>query len=112
MNAVSSNPERQPRRTLYATGFALLCTLFGVLGCRSTRATADDCARILDKIVELELHERGFRDPVLLRRKRDELHRRLGSELIECEGKLMRADAIGCLQHAKTTEEISHECLR
>jgi hypothetical protein len=112
MNAVRSNPERQHPRTLYAIGFALSCALVGVLACRSTRATADDCARILDKIVELELHERGFRDPVLLQRKRGEFHRRLGSELIECEGKLMRADAIACVKHATTTEEISHRCLR
>ncbi|HVW27861.1 MAG TPA: hypothetical protein VHC69_20990 [Polyangiaceae bacterium] len=112
MNTARFSSARKLRRALYAVGFASACSVFGVLGCRSGRATADDCARILDKIVELELHERGFRDPVLLQRKRDELRRRLGSELDECEGKSMRAGAIGCVEHATTTEEISHQCLR
>jgi hypothetical protein len=89
-----------------------VCAIFLCFGCRSTDATADDCARILDKIVELELRERGFRDRELLNRRRLELRRALGPELRECEGKSMRSGALSCLEHATTTEQISHQCLR
>jgi hypothetical protein len=46
-----------------------------------------------------------------LHRKRDELRRVLGAELRECEGKSMRPDALGCVERALTTEQISHQCL-
>lgn len=108
ISAALDGARKQRARVLLV---ALLSSL-GAIGCKSARATEHDCDRILDKVVELELHERGFRDPVLLQRKRDEFHRRLRSELIECEGKSMRADAIGCVERATTTEEISHRCLR
>jgi hypothetical protein len=95
-----------------ACAFLTLCSIPGTLGCRGSRATASECAQVLDKIVDLELSERGFRDPELARRKRDELRRALGSELAECTGKPIGTGALACVQRATSTEQVSHECLR
>jgi len=91
---------------------AALWSLSSALGCRSTRATPDECARILDRIVDLELHERGFRDPALASRKRDDVRRLLAPEIAECAGKPLRSGALACVEHATSTEQISHDCLR
>ena len=82
------------------------------VACGGRRATAKDCARILDRIVELELRERGYHDPALLERKRRELRRSLAAELEHCRGKRLRSDALNCLERASGSEEISHRCLR
>ncbi|MGD0835225.1 MAG: hypothetical protein ABSB49_01105 [Polyangia bacterium] len=81
-------------------------------GCYGQRASASDCARILDRIVELELRERGFHDAALLERKRVELRRSLARDLDECRGKPLRRDALACVSRATSSEQISHLCLR
>ena len=92
---------------------ALLIALVAATGaCRRRRATAEDCARILDRIVELELRERGYHDRALVERKRRELRRELQAELEHCRGKRLRSDALDCVERATGTEEISHRCLR
>lgn len=101
----------QARQSARAVATAILA-ITACIGCRRERATANDCARILDKIVELELREQGFRDAELTRRKRDELRRSLAPELRECEGKRLKAGALACVESASTTEQISHHCLR
>ena len=84
----------------------------GAASCRRERATAAQCERILDRIVELELGERGFRDAALARRKKVELRARLGPELRRCQGRLIHREALDCIEQAKNTEEIGHRCLR
>jgi len=87
---MTTKPPRMPGASaprVLAFSAAVLCSTLSALGCRSEHATATDCAYILDKIVDVELRERGFRDPALSRRKRDEVRRSLGAELLECEGK-------------------------
>jgi hypothetical protein len=81
-------------------------------GCRRSRASSADCERILDRIVEVELMERGFRDQALLDRKRREMLDSLTAQLKECQGKHLKSGALACIAKAKSTEEISHECLR
>jgi len=88
------------------------CLTVGASGCHRRHATEEDCARILDRIVEIELSERGFRDPILLERKRSTMHRLLDSELRECVGKRLNRTAISCVGHATSSEELSHRCLR
>lgn len=93
-----------------------LLVLFGlslVGGCTTRdRATAETCTEILDRIVEVELTEQGFRDPALTARKKEELRGRLGPELRRCQGRRLPIEALGCVRKAKNTEEISHTCLR
>ncbi len=47
---------------------ALLVAAAGT-SCHRERLTAQDCGLILDRITELELAERGFRDPELAARR-------------------------------------------
>ena len=90
---------------------ALALTLLGFSGCRGETARPEDCSRILDRLVEVELHELGFRDAVLAARKRVEIHRLLDVEIDRCVGGRMRRDALACVEKAMTAEEIIHGCL-
>jgi N-acetylglutamate synthase-like GNAT family acetyltransferase len=90
----------------------MLLVIALVAGCHSRRATQADCEQILDRIVDLELRERGFHDPVLLERKRTELHRALAPELSQCYGRRLSDHALGCVATAETTEQVTHVCLR
>jgi hypothetical protein len=83
-----------------------------LFGCRRDRATAEVCGAILDRIVEVELDEQGFRDAALAAQKKLELRRLLEADLRRCFGRKLRSDALACVKVARTTEEISHVCLR
>ena len=61
------------------------------LGCRSHQMTAADCQTVLDRIVDIELAESGYRDPVLSARRKAELRTRFAAELAVCEGRRVRA---------------------
>lgn len=81
-------------------------------GCDARRATAEDCRAIFDRIVAIELRELGYRDPVLEKRKRAELSTRFRSDVFKCVGRRLPDGALPCVARAKSTEELSHECLR
>jgi hypothetical protein len=83
-----------------------------VIGCARRRATAEDCREILDRIVTVELMEMGFRDRELAARKRREIRRSFGPELARCQGRPLSAAGLACVRTARTTEELSHVCLR
>jgi hypothetical protein len=80
--------------------------------CNGQRATRQDCVEILDRIVELELRETGFRDPALVARKREELRKTFAPELARCTGRRLPKDALACVRNATSAEEVSHRCLR
>jgi hypothetical protein len=80
--------------------------------CRSERATRDDCAAILERIVALELAEQGFIDPELTRRKQSEFARLFAADLQRCEGLSLPPGARDCVARATSAEQVSHECLR
>jgi hypothetical protein len=82
-------------------------------GCRRHRMSADDCRRVLDRITEFELAERGFRDPVLATRRKAEMRELFAADLLTgCEGKPVRLQALSCIAQARNAEELSHQCLR
>jgi hypothetical protein len=85
--------------------------LLGISGCHRHRMTADECGLLLDRIVELELIERGFRDPLLAKRRQAEIRMRLSPELTTCEGRRATPNVMTCVRQAQTAEEISHVCL-
>ena len=102
--------ERSPRG--WAALALPIALVVASVGCNRSRATDQDCAKILDRIVELEVRERGFRDPALLERKRAEMRQVLAPELKLCEGKRLKPGALACVQQATSSEQISHACLR
>ena len=81
-------------------------------GCRGRTATADDCRAILDRLIQIELAESGFHDPVLAERWQSNLERQLAPQFAGCQGKRVPADLRTCLAQARTQEEITHRCLR
>jgi hypothetical protein len=81
-------------------------------GCHRERLTAQDCGRILDRITELELAARGFRDPALAARREAEMRSRFKSDLDACVGRRVSSDAMSCALAAPTTEDLSQRCLR
>jgi hypothetical protein len=90
---------------------ALLAAVLGLSGCSRERAQPEDCERIFDRLVEVELHELGYRDPALAQRRRQELRKLLADELGRCVGGRMRPDALICVERAQKAEEIVHQCL-
>ncbi len=91
-------------------GVLVLVIFSAVVGC-DQRATSAQCESILDRIVELELIEQGYRDPVLAEQKRVQMRRELASQIRSCTGKAIRPSALACVRTAHSTEEISHRCL-
>jgi hypothetical protein len=101
--------KQMKRLSLVAFGISAAT---GMVSCRRAHATSQDCEQILNRIVQLELEERGFHDPVLVDRKQREMREMLAAELKECKGKRMKTEALACVRTAKDTEQISHVCLR
>jgi hypothetical protein len=62
-------------------------------------------------MIDVELDESGFRDPVLRARSRENLGRRFSVDLERCKGLMVPGDLPACLAKARTSEEIVHRCL-
>lgn len=90
----------------------LLSTSVVVAGCHRHVASAADCRALLDRLVELELKESGYRDPALGPRWQHELARRFEADLRRCRTLRVRDDLPGCLRAAQNPEEITHRCLK
>lgn len=83
-----------------------------LLGACEHRATTSECNAIVDRIVDLELIEQGFRDPVLGAQKRAQMRRELQTQIRDCIDQPIRESALQCVHNAQSTEEITHRCLR
>jgi hypothetical protein len=97
------------RRALVATA------LFGAVvaaGCGGRRATREDCRQVLDRLVELELREKGFRDAALVARWRANAETAHVADLAACEGRRMARAAMTCVAAATSSEEIVHRCFQ
>jgi len=77
----------------------------------SPRATPELCRAVVLRLVEFELHHQGYADPLLIARKQAELVRRYADELDRCIGRPVRAHALLCVQKARSSEAIGHDCL-
>lgn len=97
--------------TRRATGLACAALLVALAACATERATREDCELVLGRIVEIELAERGYRDPLLLRVKRDSLRTRLAAELDACVGRALPPGAMQCVRDASNVERLTHDCL-
>lgn len=85
---------------------------FYAQSCTREAATEQQCHAIFDRIVAIELEEMGFRDAALAARRTTELRARYQSAIRGCVGHDISANALTCVATAKTTEELSHKCLR
>jgi hypothetical protein len=90
----------------------LLAIILVAGGCSRHPASTAECAAIFDSIFALEFREVGFRDPVLERRKHDELAAKFAPDLQECRGALLRSGAVECAARAQSSSELSLRCLR
>jgi len=97
------------------TGIRLASLVVGALlaasGCHRRAASAADCDAILNRLVDLELTESGYGDPVVRARWQADLARRFAPDLARCRGLAVSTDLPGCLASARTSEEITHRCL-
>lgn len=92
--------------------FAGIAAAAAVGGCHRHIASSGDCRAILDRLVEMELRESGYRDPTLAPRWQQELARRFEADLRRCQTLRVRDDLSGCLRVAQSPEEIAHHCLK
>ena len=99
-----------PKRTITLVPLFLL--LASLTACGGRRATHEDCRQILDRLVDLELQERGFRDPALAARWRSQAAAAHAVDLAACEGQRIPRTALACVQAAANSEEVSHRCFR
>jgi hypothetical protein len=101
-------------RTRAAQGcFALpvLAIALSAAGCH--RATEAECEKILDRIVELELRDRGVTDPELIKQRSAETKARKRDALIKsCVGKRISQSNLDCIEKAASAPEITEKCLR
>jgi hypothetical protein len=98
-----------PHRRFLIGGLAAAILIVPACGRRA--ATEPDCRMVLDRMIDVELDESGFRDPVLRARSRENLGRRFSVDLERCKGLMIPKDLHICLASARTTEEIVHRCL-
>ena len=105
------NPRSRATRLMALCACTYLALVQGV-GCRSRRASPEDCDRIFDRMVDVELKELGYRDPALSELKRNQLKQRFAAEIGKCVGGKLSSKGLSCIETAQTTEQISHLCLR
>jgi len=88
------------RRRSTALPLALACALMLAVGCQRHAASPDDCATVFYRLVDLELSESGYYDPVLRDRWHQSLARRFAPEVARCYGLRVRDDLAPCLAAA------------
>jgi hypothetical protein len=100
-----------PRRSRIV--LVVLVAVTSVVGaaCRRHAASGAECARVLGRLVEMELTESGYRDEALRARWQHDLGLRFGPELERCRGLAVRDDLGECLGLVRTAEEVTHRCL-
>ena len=92
---------------------ALLCLLLGLAGCgRRHVATQAECEAIVDRLVAMQIRQAGFRDPVLERKRADELRPRLAAQLAACRRLSLPDSVLTCARDATSPRALAHECLR
>jgi hypothetical protein len=89
----------------------LVAAILVAPACGRRAATVVDCQALLDRLIDVELAEAGYRDPVLRARSRGNLGRRFSADLDRCKGLMVPADLLACLSKARTSEDIVHHCL-
>lgn len=80
-------------------------------GCH--RATEQDCEKILDRMVELELKDQGVVDPSTVADRKAAARAKKHDDLMRnCVGKRLPKSSLTCVDKALTPDEITEKCLR
>lgn len=95
---------------MHAVRWISLLLLLAATGCNRHPASAGECEAILNRLIELELSESGYRDPVVRARWQQDLVRRFAPELDRCRGREVPSSLRACLTGAHHSEEIAHHC--
>jgi hypothetical protein len=90
----------------------VLALMLGQCRARGEPASRADCEHILDRIVEIELNERGYRDEVLAVQRKREFRSRFAAEIAKCDGLPLPPAAMTCVETAQKSEQLAHGCLR
>lgn len=103
---------------MHLARFSVLVALGAVslfTGC-GRPATDAECREILTRIVELELKAQNVTDPSEIEKRRAELEQSIAAgksgPYEGCVGKRITEAQLRCVREAKTSKEITHECLR
>jgi hypothetical protein len=89
---------------------AVLVSIFLLAGC-GRPATKDDCERIVQRIVELELKEAKITDAENVREQVKETKNAFRQRAMrECVGKRITDRALACVRTAKTSKELVDGC--
>jgi hypothetical protein len=95
------------------TSVVLAALAVAALGACSRRpASESDCQAILDRLVDIELRERGYLDPALSERWHATARTRFAAEVAACRERRLPEGALACVARATTAEEVAHRCLR
>jgi hypothetical protein len=80
-------------------------------GCH--RATEQDCEKILDRMVELELKDQGIVDTGTIDARKEAARAKKHDDLMRnCVGKRLPKSSLDCIDKAQTPDEITEKCLR
>jgi len=90
---------------MHAVRWISLLLLLAATGCNRHPASAGECEAILNRLIELELNESGYRDPVLRARWQQDLVRRFAPDLDLCRGRDVPSSLRACLSKAYHSEE-------
>jgi hypothetical protein len=106
--ARTSGPTRGARATAWAA--LLLVGLGGIGGC-GRKASAEDCALLLDRNVEVALKSMNVTDPAAVQKKKDEIRGEMKGDMKDCVGKRITDGMLACVRKADTPSAID-SCMR
>ena len=98
-------------RQIRSQAICAVAVIAGFISGCGRPATHDDCERIFQRIVELELRDLQTTDAAIVAKKTAELRASYGTELDGCVGKRIRKDLMSCLEKATQASEVD-ACLR
>ena len=96
---------------MYLLRWVSLFLAVAASGCNRHPASAGECEALLNRLIEIELSESGYRDPVLRTRWQNDFGHRFAVDLDRCRGRDVRSSLRSCLARAQSSEEIIHGCL-
>ncbi len=101
---------RVDARAVRSVTLVLFVLALSAAGC-GRKATAEDCALIVDRNVEVELRALKVTDPTIIERHKAELRRDLKDKLDMCPGKRITDSMLTCVRKAETSDELDR-CTR
>ncbi len=97
---------------LSSGGVLVLVSSLWLSGCGHP-ATKEECAEILNKVIELEARSRKVNDPTALAARVDETRKAESDKLLPlCENRRITNAAMACIRAATSVDQITGKCLQ